>query len=110
MTLTDGQLVGIVSELERQQAGRFGNITGMATGGVVMPRAGGTIVRAAEAGVPELFMPMKPGMGLGGTSVTVVQHIQGSVVSERDLARGAVSAVREALEGGGFGDLIEVRS
>jgi hypothetical protein len=39
---------------------RFSNLRNMATGGTVYPRSGGTVVRVAEAGMPERVEPLDP--------------------------------------------------
>lgn len=44
------------------------NIPGLANGGIVMPSPGGTVVRLAERGVPEMVKPLSAGIGGGGES------------------------------------------
>lgn len=47
------------------------DIPALGDGGVVMPSAGGTIVRVAEAGRPEAIIPLDRARGMGG-GVTVI--------------------------------------
>lgn len=64
---------------------------GLAHGGIALPVPGGQLVRVAEAGRAEAIVPLPRGGGFGG--ITVVNHIAGSVISERDLER----FIRETL-------------
>lgn len=80
-------------------------VSGFATGGVVMPRDGGRLINAGEAGEPEAVIPlskwsqMTGGMSGGNTEVHV--HVNGfSVGSSSDLARNIVDTLnREARRG-----------
>ena len=58
------------------------NIPGMASGGIVRAKPGGTLVRLAEAGQDEQVGPVGGGGG-GATSITV--NVSGSVLTEGDL-------------------------
>lgn len=59
----------------------------LASGGIVMPSAGGTFANLAEAGVAEAVIPLTPSIlgQLGGSGLTVNVTVQGSVIHERDL-------------------------
>ena len=61
----------------------------IAEGGIVRARPGGTIARIGEAGDDEAVIPLSRramrGIGLGGHTTIVHQHIAGSVVTERQL-------------------------
>ena len=61
----------------------------LAEGGIVRARPGGTIARIGEAGDDEAVIPLSRramrGIGLGGHTTIVHQHIAGSVVTERQL-------------------------
>jgi hypothetical protein len=58
----------------------------MAVGGVVMPRAGGTDLNVAEAGEPEVIVPLSrwPEMTGGGGGGTVIVNVQGIVAGTAD--------------------------
>ena len=64
-------------------------IPALASGGIVMPSAGGTFANLAEAGVAEAVIPLTPSIlsqiGGGGGGMTVNVTVQGSVIQERDL-------------------------
>lgn len=68
-------------------SGGVGTIRPMAHGGILKARPGGHVVRAAEAGVDEAFVPLTPqGMaaaGLGGGNTYITVH--GTVLAEREL-------------------------
>lgn len=49
-----------------------GQIPGLAQGGVVMPQPGGSIVRVAEAGVPEAIVPLSKIGGSGNMQISIV--------------------------------------
>lgn len=62
-------------------------VPGFATGGVVKATPGGSLVRVAEGGLDEAIVPIMGGRRRGG-GVTYVEnhfHIEGSVITERDL-------------------------
>jgi hypothetical protein len=59
----------------------------LADGGIIKARPGGTLVRAAEAGVDEAYVPLDGRHRLGGDTYITENHyhIAGSVISEREL-------------------------
>lgn len=68
----------------------------LASGGIVMPSAGGTFANIAEAGVAEAVIPLTPsvlGQLGGGGGITVHVTVQGSVIQERDLAETVYQAL-----------------
>ena len=62
---------------------------GLADGGIVKARAGGTLIRAGEGGEDEYVIPASK---MGGGSIVV--NVHGSVLSERDLQSVVVDAIR----------------
>jgi len=58
----------------------FANIPRMATGGIVMPSPGGSIVNVAEAGQPEAIIPLdRLGKMGGGTTNNYSINVQAGV-------------------------------
>ena len=84
----------------RRQINQQGGIPDMAKGGLVMPRPGGTLLRAGEAGKPEAIIPLDR-MGKGAT---INIYLQGDIYGIDDIdaritetaniafARGALNA------------------
>ena len=64
----------------------LGQYVSLASGGVVPARPGGTMARIGEGGVDEAVVPLDRFGGMG-TTITNYFTIQGSVLTERDLAR-----------------------
>jgi|GEM_PF-6215115 len=79
-------------------------VPGAASGAIVMARPGGTLVNVGEGGDNEAIVPLD-GRGMGMT-VVVHQHVHGSIKSEREVARDAVAAVKDAMIAGGFSDVL----
>lgn len=67
----------------------------LASGGIVMPSAGGTFANLAEAGVAEAVIPLTPSIlgQMGGGGITVNLTVNGSVVQERDLGETVYKAL-----------------
>lgn len=63
----------VVSKIPGGKSLALPDIPALANGGVVMPSAGGTIVRVAEAGKPEAIVPLDKAKGLGGGLTIVVE-------------------------------------
>lgn len=90
------------------------HIPGFAEGGIVMPSAGGSIVRVAEAGHAEAIIPLDGKHGLGGTTIAPTFNVAALPGSEhataREIQRLLVKMFREsgntqlasALAGAGF--------
>jgi hypothetical protein len=56
--------------------------TGMAEGGIVMPREGGTLIRAGEAGKSEAIIPLEDeGVGLIGNNTTINLNV-GTLIAD----------------------------
>lgn len=63
-------------------------IRNLGEGGIVMPRVGGTIVRLAEAGIPEAVIPLDYSGSGAGTARPVILKI-----GEREIARAIVPLI-----------------
>jgi hypothetical protein len=71
-------------------------IPGMKFGGIVMPQPGGSIVRVAEAGMPEAIVPLDRMMGGSGTPTKFVLELDGRTLGEASIRYipGAVQRIR----------------
>jgi hypothetical protein len=68
----------------------------MAEGGIVMPRAGGTLAQIGEAGRPEAVIPLDRMGGLGNITV----NVYGSVGSQEDVAVWVYEGISRARQMG----------
>lgn len=73
------------------------SIPRLAKGGIVQARPGGIPAIIGEGRYDEAVIPLKPGMGLGGSPVIVNVNVGGSVMAERDLAKSIATAVRDEI-------------
>lgn len=65
-TFNTNQYDYTISQIEDRLKEMVDAIPAMASGGIVMPRPGGTLVRLAEAGEPEIVSPFRLGSSAGG--------------------------------------------
>lgn len=73
----------------------------MAGGGIVMPRPGGTIIRVAEAGYPEMITPVRSGRDSSGHAQTTINlsltvHANEETKGHR-VGRDAIQTLKEAI-------------
>lgn len=59
-------------------------LAGLAEGGIVHARPGGTVVLAGEGEYDEAIVPLKPGMGVGTSPTSVTFDMRGAVVVGAD--------------------------
>lgn len=91
---------GLVAAQMAQQAAAVAGVQ-LAEGGVVMPRAGGVQATIAEAGQPEVVIPLDRAQefGLGGGGASITLNVYGGLLGdERTATELAVAIDRKLLE------------
>jgi hypothetical protein len=69
----------------------------LATGGIVMPRPGGTLATIGEAGQAEAVIPLDrlgSMMGGNGGGATYVVNVNGGLATSSDIGRAVVDAIK----------------
>jgi hypothetical protein len=80
----------------------FANIPRMATGGIVMPSPGGSIVNVAEAGQPEAIIPLdRLGKMGGGTTNNYNINVQAGVGDPAAIGQQIVTYIKKFERSGG---------